>query len=109
MPNYTIDSCPVTRLNTTGTVVITSGFANIVGVAFVGTGTGAIQFFAGVTTSASLTPVISFSVTASAVAGGFSPMFLKLPMAVSGSGLTCIVGSSLDPNLLLFWSPVQST
>lgn len=109
MPTYTIDSCPGTRITATGTSVITSGYANIVGVAFYGSATGGIQFFAGVTTSASLTPMITFSATTSSVAGGFSPMFLKFPLAVSGSGLTVLTLPSADPNLMLFWSPVQST
>lgn len=106
--DYTTDASSSTRLTATGTAVICSGFANIVGIAFHGTGTGGIQFFAGVTTSASLTPMITFSVTASAVAGGYSPMFLRFPMAVSGSGLTALVMPSLDPNITLFWTPVQT-
>lgn len=108
MPDYTIDACSATRLTATGTAVICSGYANLVGIAFHGTGTGGVQLFAGLTTSASLTPMITFSVTASAVAGGFSPMFLRFPMAVSGSGLTVKVLDSLDVNLTLFWSPVIS-
>lgn len=106
--DYTTDASPGTRLTATGTAVISSGFSNIVGIAFHGTGTGGVQFFAGLTTSASITPMITFSVTASAVAGGFSPMFLRFPLAVSGTGLTAKTLDSLDVNLTIFWSPAGS-
>lgn len=95
-----------TRLSTTGLTCITSGLAQIGGIAFYGTGTGQIQFFAGSTGSVSATPVITFCATSSAVAGGFSPMFLRFPLAVSGSGLTVSLGATTDPNIMLFWSPV---
>ena len=98
----------MTRLNATGTTVITSGFAQIIGVAFVGTATGAVQLFAGTTVSVSMTPVISFSATTSAVAGGLSPMFLRLPAEVSGAGLTVKIPATEDPNIMLFWNPVGS-
>jgi hypothetical protein len=49
--------------------------------------------------------VINFSFTASAVAGGFSPMYLKWPMTVSGSGLTALIPATSDPNVMLFWNP----
>jgi hypothetical protein len=50
--------------------------------------------------------VITFCATSSAVAGGFSPMFLRFPLAVSGSGITVDMGATTDPNIMLFWSPV---
>lgn len=100
-----LESFYVTRLNATGLQTITSGPAVIGGVAFVGTATGGIQFFAGVTASASMTPMITFCATTSAVAGGFSPMFLRMPAEVSGNGLTVSVLASADPNLLLYWTP----
>lgn len=109
MSNLTSDSASGLRLTTTGTAVITTGLANIVGIAFHGTATGGVQFFAGTTASASLTPMITFCATSSAVAGGFSPMFLRFPLAVSGSGLTVKVLDSLDVNLTLFWSPMGSS
>lgn len=87
---------------------VTSSFAVIGGIAFYGTATGQIQLFAGLTCSASMTPVISFCGTTSAVAGGFSPMFLRFPMAVSGKGFCVDTGTSADTNLVLFWSPVAS-
>ena len=100
-----IEAGTSTYINTTGKQVITSGPAVIVGIAFVGTGTGQIQLFAGATCSASLSPMVTFSATSSAVAGGFSPMFLRWPAEVSGNGLTVDLGATSDPNLVLFWSP----
>ncbi len=78
----------------------------ILGVAFLGTATGAMQFFAGVTASASIAPVITFSATSSAVAGGFSPMFLRFPAVVSGAGLTVNLPESADQKIALFWNPL---
>ena len=103
--DFTLDSCNGTRLTATGTAVVASGYVNLVGIAFYGTATGGVQLFAGVTTSASLTPMITFSYTASAVAAGFSPQFLRFPLAVSGTGLTALVLPSADPNIMLFWQP----
>ena len=94
-----------TRVVATGTLVITSGFAAIIGVAFYGTGTGGIQFFVGVTASTSISGMITFSATASAVAAGLSPMFFPFPLQCSGTGLTIKSLDSLDTNLTLFWSP----
>lgn len=94
-------------LNVTGLTVISSARTMIAGVAFVGTATGGIQFFAGVTASASLSPMVSFSATTSAVAGGLSPMFLRLPFLPSGAGLVVSVQASADPNIMLFWRPMS--
>lgn len=88
---------------------ITSGLFVLGGIAFYGTATGQIQLFQGVTCSASLTPVITFCATSSAVAGGFSPMFLRFPLAASGSGLCVDTGTSADTNLTLFWAPMGSS
>lgn len=96
-----------TRFSATGLSTLTSGRAAVYGVAFVGTATGGIQLYAGVTASASLTPMITFSATTSAVAGGFSPMFLRLPAVVSGAGLTVSILASADPNVILYWSPLS--
>ena len=94
-------------LNSTGYTTITSGRCAILGVAFVGTATGGIRLFAGVTASASMTPMITFSATTSAVAGGLSPMYLPMPAVVSGTGLTVQNLASADPNLILYWSPLS--
>lgn len=109
MPQVISDAASAFRVTVTGTVVLTTGLANIVGIAFHGTGTGGIQFFAGVTASASITPMITFCATSSAVAGGFSPMFLRFPLAVSGTGCTLKSLDSLDTNLTIFWSPMGTT
>ena len=45
------------------------------------------------------------AVIGGAVAGGFSPMFLRMPAEVSGAGFTVSVLASADPNLLLYWTP----
>ena len=102
------DDNVLTYINTTGRQTITSAKAQIVGVAFVGTATGQIQFFAALTVSASMSPMISFSGTTSAVAGGLSPMFLRLPFVASGTGFTIDAGATQDPNLMLFWKPLSS-
>lgn len=95
--------------NVTGKQLVTSGGAAILGIAFLGTATGQVQLFAGTTASASMTPVITFSVTTSAVAGGYSPMFLRFPAEVSGNGLVIDAGATNDPNIQLFWSPLVKT
>ena len=103
-----MDSSYTSRLFTTAELtVLTSARAMIGGIAFVGTATGGVQLFAGVTASASLTPMISFSATTSAVAGGLSPMFLRLPFAASGSGVIVSIQASADPNIMLFWNPLS--
>ena len=102
------DDNVMTWVNTSGKQTITSAKAQIVGVAFVGTATGQIQFFAALTASASMSPIISFCATTSAVAGGFSPMFLRLPFIASGTGFTIDSGGNQDPNLMLFWKPLSS-
>jgi hypothetical protein len=100
-----VEGYTATRVNATTTSVLASGPVILGGVLFCGTATGAVQFFAGTTCSASLTPVISFCGTTSAVAGGFSPMFMRFPCEVSGNGLTYDPSGTLDPNLIIFWSP----
>lgn len=96
-------------VQTTGKSLVTSGGAALLGVMFCGSGTGQVQFFAGTTASASMTPVISFCATSSAVAGGFSPMFLRMPAEVSGNGLVIDLGATSDPNIILYWSPIPKT
>ena len=108
MPSGYMDGANLTWFSATGLSTLTSGNAQVVGIAFAGTGTGGVQFFAGVTASASLTPMISFSVTASAVAGRYSPHFKRFPAVVSGKGLTVSIQPSLDPNIGLFWFPLSS-
>ena len=98
-----------TRLNATGYTCITSAQAQIVGIASYGSATAGIQFFAGLTCSASATPMITFSATTSAIAGGLSPMYFAFPMMCSGTGLTVSVLASLDPNITLFWLPVSGS
>lgn len=105
MSNPVRETGQMTRLTSTGITVITSGYASILGVSFVGTATGGIQFFAGTTGSASMTPMIAFCATTSAVIQGFSPMFLRFPADVSGNGFMANVQASADPNFLLYWVP----
>jgi hypothetical protein len=107
MANPIIEAGYGTRLSATGASVITSGPCTIIGVASYGSATAGIQFFAGTTASASMTPTITFCATASAVAAGLSPMFFRFPAVVSGNGLTVTVLGSLDPNLTLFWLPIS--
>lgn len=107
--NQIMEGGYASRFEATGTSVITSAPAQILGVGFYGTATGAIQFFAGVTTSASLTPIISFCATTSAVAGRFSPQYVRVPMVVSGAGLTVKIIGSADPNLIVYWNPLSGT
>lgn len=108
MNNYTLEAGNFSRLSATGPSTITSGNAAIIGIGFYGTCTGGVQLFAGVTTSVSLTPMITFSATTSAVVAGLSPMFFRFPCVVSGTGLTVNVLGSTDPNIGIFWCPVGS-
>ena len=110
MPNYMQEIGNMTLLNATGFTTITSGKCVILGAAFVGTATGSFQLFAAASTASasggvSVTPVINFCATTTAVLQGFSPMYLKLPMTVSGSGLTVLIPGTADPNVMLFWNP----
>jgi hypothetical protein len=97
-------------LTATGFTTITSGKAVVLGFAFVGSATGSVQLFAAASTASasggfSVTPVINFCATTTAVLQGFSPMYLKWPMTVSGSGLTALIPGTADPNVVLFWNP----
>jgi hypothetical protein len=110
MPNYSQEVGNGLLLNATGFTTITSGKAVVLGFGFVGTGTGGIQLFAAASTASasggsSVTPMITFSATSSAVAAGLSPMFMRFPMTVSGSGLVASLLPSSDPNIMLFWNP----
>ena len=114
MPSYSQEIFNGTLLNATGYTVITSGRAVIGGFGFIGTATGAIQLFAAMSTASasggvSVTPVINFCATTTAVLQGFSPMFMRFPMTVSGSGLTALIPGTADPNVMLFWNPDSST
>ena len=102
---YTSEVGNMTLVQATGLTTITSGKAVLYGIASIGSATAGIQLFAGVTSSVSLTPMINFSVTASAVAGGFSPFFLRMPMTVSGSGFTVSLLGTTDPNMMIYWNP----
>lgn len=98
MATPTYESAQVTRVTATGTVAITSANCAILGFMCAASVTqGSIQFFAGVTTSASGTPVIPVLTTGN---------FVRFPCMVSGAGLTIKYTGTLDPNLMLFWSPV---
>ena len=107
MPTNNIEGGVAYRVTATGKQVVTNGGAQIIGITFCGSATGQVQLFAGATASASLTPVISFCATTSAVIGGFSPMFLRMPMVVSGTGLLLDAGATTDPNLILYWNPLS--
>ena len=103
-----VEGGQLTWFSATGLSVLSSANAQIIGIAFAGTGTGGVQLFAGVTASASLTPMITFSATSSAVAGKFSPQFMRFPVLVSGKGVTVSIQASADPNIGLFWFPLSS-
>ena len=107
MLNLPFEAANMTRVSTTGKSQVAIAGAALAGIAFVGTATGQFQLFAGATCSSSLTPVVTFCATSSAVAGGFSPMFLRWPCVVSGTGFCIDLGVTSDPNLILFWSPVS--
>lgn len=102
------------RLTATGTSVITSANAYIIGILFQSTGTGSIQLFAGVTSTATAS---GLSVTSGAVLSGKiisyvtstsgtanSALYLPFP-AYSSGGITAVMGGSADPSVTLFWCP----
>ena len=103
MANPVLETGNITRLTATGTSVVTSGNAYILGWMVTSSITGGVlQFFAGATTSASLSPTITVgSVSTTAAAA-----FVRYPASVSGSGLTVKYTGTLDPNLVLFWLPM---
>lgn len=96
-----IEGGSVKVVTATGTVAITSGFGVIIGYMCAASATqGSIQFFAGTTTSASVTPVIPVVTTGN---------FVRFPVFASGQGLTIKYTGTLDPNLMLFWNPAGGT
>jgi len=97
------ETAQVTRISATGTTAITSANALILGWMVAASSTGGnLQFFAGTTTSASLSP----SIIVGSVSGTAAPQFVRYPATVSGSGLTVKYTATADPNLILFWLPM---
>ena len=92
----------VTRVTTTGTVAITSANAQLIGILCASSGTCSVQIFAGVTTSASVSPVLRFQVTV--VQTIPAPQYLSYPANLSG-GFTVKLGAAADPEITLFWNP----
>jgi len=88
----------------TGLQSVTTVSAHLKSIVFCGTGTGAVQVFAGVTSSVSATPVIrAFATVAGATA---NPAFALEMQTYHASGITINVVGSLDPRIMLFWRPV---
>lgn len=98
------------RLTATGTSVLTSANAYIIGILFQGTGTGALQLFAGTTSTAAAGSggaVLSGNIIAYATVTGNtanSAIYYPFPAYASG-GITAVVGGSADPSVTLFWNP----
>lgn len=101
-----------TFVTATGAQVISSANCYVLGVLFHGTGTGAVQIFAGVTATTVATTsggnalsgtIRSFTTVAGATLN--SAVYIPFPAYASG-GLTIIMGASADPRLTLFWNPV---
>lgn len=93
------------RVTATGTVCITSANAAIIGVLFTGTGTGAVQLFAGVTSTGAanlLGKIVAYATVGGATAN--AAVYYPFPAVCSG-GITLVMGGSADPNLTLFWNP----
>lgn len=93
-----------TWVKATGFTVITSANAQILGVGFCGTTSGSVQFFAGVTSSVSLLPIMRANNVATATSPG--AVYLPVPAVVSGAGLTVNVPATTDPNVIIYWLPV---
>jgi len=103
MANPVIETAQVTRVNATGTTVISSANALILGWMVAASSTGGnLQFFAGTTASVSLSP----SIIVGSVSGTAAAAFTRYPASVSGSGLTIKYTATADPNLILFWLPM---
>ena len=92
-----------TRFTATGISVVTSGAAQVMGVLFNCSTSGAIQLFAGVTASVSASPVIKLNATATSIS-----TFVRYPAMVSGLGLTVQIPANSDPDITLFWNPLST-
>lgn len=100
-----------TFVTATGAQVISSANSYILGILFHGTGTGAVQIFAGVTATTVVTTsggnALSGTIRAFTTVGGAtvnSAVYIPFPAYASG-GITLLVGATTDPRLTLFWNP----
>ena len=97
------------RLTATGTSVLTSANAYIIGILFQGTGTGALQLFAGLTSTVAsgTAAILSGNIIAYATVTGNTAngaVYYPFPAYASG-GITAVMGASADPSVTLFWNP----
>lgn len=88
-----------TRVTGTGTVCITSGNANLIGVLCCAsaTATGGIKIYHGVTASSSVCGLIVFP-------SGSAATYIPVPAYCSG-GITVDLGAADNPDVTLFWNP----
>lgn len=94
----------MTVVQATGITVVASSNAQIIGVGFCGSTSGSVQFFAGTTGSASITPLIRANNAATVTAPAY--VFQRVPGMVSGAGFFVNVPANTDPNLIIYWLPV---
>lgn len=95
------------RVTATGTVVVTSANAYIIGVLFNGTGTAFANIFAGLTSTVTaagvhLGALMAYATVANATQN--QSIYFPFPAYASG-GITIAMGASADPKLTLFWNP----
>lgn len=99
------------KVTATGTVVLTSANAAIVGILFWGTATGILNVFAGTTSTvgtngAFLGRVVAYPTVAGATINQASyipfPAYCSGGITVQNAGTT---NGSLDPAITLFWNP----
>ena len=103
MPTFADYGTPFV-VTATGTQVVTSANAAIIGMCFQGSATGGITLFQGVTSTATgaVSNLIRFYVTVAATV--VAPVYLPYP-AVCPGGITLVMQASADPKLTLFWNP----
>lgn len=98
-----------TQLTATGTVVITSANAQIIGILFNGSATNRLQIFAGLTStvaSGSAAQLHTGTIVGYATTGVTANPALYIPFpAYASGGITTVVPGSADPKVTLFWNP----
>ena len=97
--DYVIQTGVATYTATATALCITSSNANLVGILWQGTASGAVQIWSGVTaTSTALATALSGTIRFS------GPQFYPFPGVAKG-GITILSSVASDPSLTLFWLP----
>ena len=99
MATYVTESCVATYTATATSLCVTSANANVVGILWSGSATGAIQIWSGVTATAT-----ALATTLSGIIRFTAPEFRACPANCIG-GFTISSSIASDPSFTLFWNP----